>query len=189
MKPPLIQQSEAQEPASLLRGSDYLPTSTILFAASADSSRELAHAYGLAHIAEGAAEQHRERLCQSLPERIALIECCFAYQAAELAEARRRLSEKASIGNPHAKGELTKIKARQREVQARKGQALAVLRREPELIMPDEITFLADTLVVPSSDPEDQKRYDANVETIAMQVVRAYEEALRAIVRDVSTAE
>jgi hypothetical protein len=173
----------------LLRGSDYLPPSAILFAATADRSCELARAYALAHIAEGAAEQHRERLRQSLPERTIFLERGFAYQAAELAEARSRLSEKASAGNPHAKGELTKIKARQREVQAHKDEALAVLRLEPELIMPGETTFLAHALVVPSSDPEDQKRYDANVEAIAMQVVRAYEEASGAIVHDVSTAE
>lgn len=173
----------------LLRGSDYLPPSAILFAATADRSCELAHAHVLAQIAEGAAEQYRERLRQSLPERTTFIERGFAYQAAELAEARSRLSEKASAGNPHAKGELTKIKARQRAVQARKDEGLAVLRREPELIIPGETTFLAHALVVPSSDPEDQKRYDANVEAIAMQVVRAYEEASGAIVHDVSTAE
>jgi SNF2 family DNA or RNA helicase len=173
----------------LLRGSDYLPASAILFAANADRSCELAHAHVLAQIAEDVAEQHRERLRQSLPERTIFLERGFAYQAAELAEARSRLSEKASVGNPHAKGELTKIKARQREVQAHKDEALAVLRREPELIMPGEITFLAHALVVPSSDPEDQKRYDANVEAIAIQVVRAYEEVSGAIVHDVSTAE
>ena len=64
-----------------------------------------------------------------------------------------------------------------------------MLRREPELIIPGEITILAHALVVPSSDPEDQKRYDANIEALAMQVVQAYEEALGAIVHDVSTAE
>lgn len=173
----------------LLRGGDYLPASAVLFAATADRSRELTHAYALSHIAENAAEQHRERLRQSLPERTTFLERGFAYQAAELAEARSRLSEKASTGNPHAKGELTKIKARQRELQARKDVALAVLRREPELIMPGEVTFLAHALIVPSGDPEDQKRYDANVEATAMQAVRAYEEALGAIVHDVSTAE
>jgi hypothetical protein len=173
----------------LLRGSDHLPPSAILFATTADRSCELAHVYALAHIAEGAAEQHRQRQRQSLPERTAFIERGFAYQAAELAEARSRLSEKAATGNPHARGELTRIKARQRELQARKDRAIAVLRREPELILPGEITFLAHTLVVPSGDTEDQKRYDANIEARAMQVVRAYEEALGATVYDVSTAE
>ena len=74
-------------------------------------------------------------------------------------------------------------------MQARKDESLAVLRREPELIVPGEITFLARALVVPSSDPEDRQRYDANVEAIAMQWARLYEETLGATVRDVSTAE
>jgi superfamily II DNA or RNA helicase len=173
----------------LLRSSGYLPPSAIAFAATADRSRELAQAFVLSDIAEKDAEQRRNQLRESLPQREAFIEHGFAYQAAELAEARRRLTEKASAGNPHAKGELTKIKARQREVQARKNQALAVLRREPELIVPGEITFLAHALVVPSSDPEDRQRYDADVEAIAMQMARVYEEARGAIVHDVSIAE
>jgi superfamily II DNA or RNA helicase len=173
----------------LLRGSSYLPPSAIAFAATANRSRELAQAFVLSDIAENDAEQQRIQLRESLPQREAFIEHGFAYQAAELAEARRRLTEKASTGNPHAKGELTKIKARQKEVHARKNQELAVLRREPELIVPGEITFLAHALVVPSSDPEDQKRYDADVEAIAMQMARTYEEARGAIVHDVSIAE
>jgi superfamily II DNA or RNA helicase len=173
----------------LLRGSGYLPPSAIAFAATAHRSCELAHAFVLADIAENAAEQQRQQLRESLPEREAFIEHGFAYQAAELAEARRRLTEKASTGNPHAKGELTKIKARQKEVQVRKNQTLAVLQREPALIVPGEITFLAHALVVPSSDPEDKQRYDADVEAIAMQMARAYEEARGAIVHDVSIAE
>src|SRR5438270_4543543 len=38
----------------LLRGGDYLPASAVFFAATADRSRELAHAYALSHIAESA---------------------------------------------------------------------------------------------------------------------------------------
>jgi hypothetical protein len=64
-----------------------------------------------------------------------------------------------------------------------------VIEREPTLIVPGELTFLAHALVIPSSDPEDRMRYDANVEAIAVQVARAHEEALGAIVQDVSTAE
>lgn len=173
----------------LLRGSDHLPPSAIAFAATGAGSCELAHAYALAEVAETAAEAQRQRLRESLPERARFIEHGFAYQAAELAERRKKLTERAHGGSAHAKGELTKIKARQRDLQARKDAALAVLRREPELIAPGEITFLAHALVVPSHDSEDQKRYDAEIEAIAMQVVRAYEEARGATVYDVSTAQ
>jgi hypothetical protein len=161
----------------LLRGSDRLPPSAIPFAAAEADSHVLAHAYALAELAEKVAEEQRQKLRSTLPERARFVEHGFAYQAAELAERRKKMAERANGGNAHAKGELTKIKARQRDLQARKDAALAVLRREPELIVPGAITFLAHALVVPSHDPEDQKRYDADVEAIAMQVVRAFEEA------------
>ncbi len=173
----------------LLRGSADLPPSAIPFAITAETSCELARAFALGQVAEAMAEQHRSVLRESLPSREAFIENGFTYQAAELAQARARLTDKANAGDSRAKGELTKIKARQRGLLAHKAEALAVLRREAELIVPGEITFLAHALVVPSSDPEDRKRYDVDVEAIAMQWVRAFEEALGATVHDVSTAE
>lgn len=173
----------------LLRGSERLPPAMIPFAAESERTVELARAFALTQVAEGLAEQYRQRLSASLPERETFIDHSFTYQAAELAEARKRLTEKANGGDFHAKGELTKIKARQRALQTRRAEALAVLRREPELLVPGDVTFVAHALVVPSSDPEDALRYDANVEAIAMQVVRAYEEARGAVVYDVSTAE
>ncbi len=176
----------------LLRGSPqvaHLPLAARSFAATIVAASELAHAYALSQVAEGMAEERRSQLRQSLPEREAFLENGFTYQTAELAQARARQTEKARTGDARARGELTRIKARQKSLQARKDEALAVLRREPELIVPGEITFLAHALVVPSSDPEDKQRYDANVEAIAMQWVRAYEETLGAMVRDVSTAE
>jgi hypothetical protein len=60
------------------------------------------------------------------------------------------------------------------------------LRREPELIEANEVAFLAHALVVPTDDPEDQKRFDAEVEAIAVKVAWAFEEAAGAIVQDVS---
>ncbi len=173
----------------LLRGSPNLPPSAVPFAISAETSSELAHAFALARVAEAMAEHHRSVLRESLPSREAFLENGFTYQAAELAQARARLTDKANAGDSRAKGELTKIKARQRGLLAYKAEALTVLRREPELIAPGEVTFLAHALVVPSSDPEEKKRYDADVEAIAMQWVRSYEEALGATVHDVSTAE
>ncbi|HVB75961.1 MAG TPA: helicase-related protein [Ktedonobacteraceae bacterium] len=176
----------------LLRGSPhlpYLPLAARSFAPTIEAASELAHAYALAQVAEGMAEARRSQLRQSLPEREAFIENGFTYQAAELAQARSRLTDKARSGDARARGELTRIKARQKSLQARKEESLAVLRREAELIVPGEITFIAHALVVPSSDPEDRQRYDANVEAIAMQWVRLYEETLGATVRDVSTAE
>ena len=179
----------AVEQLLLLRGSSDLPYSAARFAADVEDAVEQASDYASSQIAEAIAEHHRHKLQQSLPERVGFIERSFAYQAAELAEQRSRLKEKADAGDARAKAELTRTKARQKGLQARKDETLTVLRREPELIVPGEVTFLAHALVVPSHDPEDKKRYDADVEAIAVQLVRTYEETLGAIVRDVSTAE
>ena len=85
------------------------------------------------------------------------------------------------------KSELTKVKERQSRLASRREEAIAVLRREPELVSASEVVFLAHALVVPSQDPADRLRHDAQVEAVAVRFARAYEEALGAIVRDVST--
>src|SRR6185312_11594150 len=140
-------------------------------------------------VAERYVQERRQKLLSDQSEREAFVERSFTYQAAELAEARRRLHEKVNQGHLHAKGELTKVKQRQKELAERKAEALAVIRREPELIVPRDVKFLAHALVVPSRDAEDRMRYDADVEATAVQVARAYEEALGATVQDVSTPQ
>jgi len=157
--------------------------------ATMDESCDRARAFALASIAETLAEHHRQQLRQSLPERQDFIERGFAYQVAELADARRRWTEKASTGDARAKGELTRIKTRQQALKTRKAESLAVINREPELIAPGNVIFLAHAFVMPSSDPVDKMRYDADVEAIAVQKARAFEETLGATVSDVSTPE
>ena len=131
-------------------------------------------------------EARRAELLESLPVREDFVARGFDYQDAELAAQRARLSEKARSGDPKAKGDLTKIKDRQRTLAARRDEALARLRAEPELIAADEVTFLAHALVLPSSDPEDRRRHDAEVEAIAVRVAWGYEETRGAAVKDVS---
>jgi hypothetical protein len=64
-----------------------------------------------------------------------------------------------------------------------------VLAREPGLIVPGDVTFLAHALVIPSTDDADVKQHNAAVEAMAIQFVKAHEEALDADVRDVSKPE
>ena len=135
------------------------------------------------------AQEHRQTLLKDLPTRKEFIERSFSYQAADLAELRRKQKEKADQGDIRAKGELTRVKQRQKELAMRKAEALAVIERETTLIVPGEMTFLAHALVISSTDPEDKMRFDADVEAIAVQAARAYEEVLGARVLDVSTAE
>lgn len=173
----------------LLKGGYGLSASVVRFAATAKDSRERARAYAVERIARQLADQRREALLASLPERENFIRRGYDYQDAELAAARVRLAEKVHAGDPRAKGELTRIKERQRALVERREEALAVLRREPELIAPGEVTFLAHASVVPSSDPEDRLRHDEAIEAIAVRVAWAYEEASGAVVKDVSTSE
>jgi len=76
-----------------------------------------------------------------------------------------------------------------RYLAARRENALAILRREPELIAPGAVTFIAHALVVPSSDPADIEQHDTNVEMVAMQLAQAFEEAAGAKVIDVHTPD
>ena len=173
----------------LLRGAGDLPASVVSFAASADEQLPLARDFARAQIVEQLAQQCRQKLYQDMVDRLEFVERSFSYQAADLAELRRKQKEKADSGDIRAKGEVTRVKQRQKELAARKEEARQVIEREPMLIVPGEITFLAHALAVPSHDPEDQMRYDAGVEAVAVQEARAFEESLGATVVDVSTAE
>ena len=173
----------------LLRGSGYLPPSLVSFAANADDAAVFAVTFAREQVVEKMAQKKREKLLADMHARKEFVERSFIYQAADLAELRKKQKEKAEQGDIRAKGELTRVKQRQQELAQRKEEALAVIEREPVLVMPGKITFLAHALVVPSSDPEERMRYDADVEATAVRVARAHEEALGATVIDVSTAE
>jgi hypothetical protein len=170
----------------LLKGGSGVPSTVASFASEASGLAMQAKSYALDGIAVPLAESRRRELVESLPSRLDFVSRGFEYQDAELAQSRGKLREKAQSGDPRAKGELTRIKDRQKALSARKEDALAVLRREPELIGAEEVAFLAHALVVPTDDPEDKKRFDAEVEAIAVKVACAFEEAAGAVIIDVS---
>jgi hypothetical protein len=179
----------AVEQLLLLRGGGVVPAAAFTLAEGAASSREQAHQHATQVIAAGMAAGHRQALLGTLDERLDFVSRGYDYQDAELATARSRLTERARAGDARAKGEVTKIRDRQRTLADRKGAALEVLRRESQLIVPGEVTFLAHALVVPTADPEDRKRHDADVEARAVQVAWAYEAGAGATVQDVSTPD
>jgi hypothetical protein len=138
-------------------------------------------------VARERALERRKTLLATLPERESFIERGFDYQAAELAAARSKQSEKARAGNTAAQRELDRIKEQQKLFAKRKQLALAVLRREPELIRPRSVEFIAHALVVPSTDPVDEKELQEKTDEIAMALAWAYEESSGAMVQDVHT--
>jgi superfamily II DNA or RNA helicase len=170
----------------LLKGGEGVPVGLRRFAMSGNSSRELALAE-MERIAGSLQEQHRSRIQESLPGRESFIRRGVSYQDAELAAARAKYSEKARGGDPKAKGELTRIKDRQRVLAMRGDDALNAVRLEPDLVAVDGIAFVGHALVVPSVDPEDKKRHDEAVEALAVKLAWSYEEGLGSHVKDVST--
>jgi superfamily II DNA or RNA helicase len=171
----------------LLRGCPDLPASAISVATTGDDAIERAREFALQVVAEQVVERHRQRVEADIPARLSFIEQSFGFQEADLARQRKHLSERAQQENSHAKGELTKVRQRQRELGERKAEVMQTIQREPDLIAAGEVAFLAHALVVPSSDPEDRQRYNDDVEEKAMQIARVFEEThYHARVYDVS---
>lgn len=172
----------------LLKGGHGIPGAAAQrLAVNAPKLKDQAEAFTVERVARDMATHRRQGLLATLPERERFIQRGFDYQEAELATARLKLSEKARSGNAAAAKALADVKEQQRSIAERRRLALATLRREPELVAPGGVTFLAHALVVPSTDPEDRKRHDAEVERVAIDLARAFEEAAGATVRDVST--
>ncbi|MBI2843166.1 MAG: DUF3883 domain-containing protein [Armatimonadetes bacterium] len=173
----------------VLKGAYGITPSSARLAASAASMSEAAKAYAFESIARRSAEQRRAALLDSLIEREVFIRRGYDYEYAELANARISVNRRLRDGDSTAAMQLASIKKRQAAIEHYRDEALAVIRREPELIAPGEVTFLAHALVVPTPVSKEIERYDAEIERIAVNVVRAHEEALGARVVDVSTAE
>jgi len=171
----------------LLRGGYGLPPEAQRLAAGVKRQKDAAHAYLAERVCRGMAVKRRTQLLDSLPERENFIKRGFDFQEADLASARAKNSAKAREGNKAAAQHLSEIKEQQKALSARKDKALTIIRREPELIVPGDVDFIAHALVIPSSDQADLDRHKNNVEQIAMDLVCAYEEAAGATVKFVHT--
>lgn len=173
----------------LLKGSRGLPASAQRLAVGTKDLCEQARAFLIERVARERATARQQALLTTLPERESFVLRGFDFQEAEFAAARAKQSEKARTGNTAAQKELARIKEQQRGLALRRKETLAVLRREPELIAPRAVAFLAHALVVPSSDPADREQYDAKTEQVAMSLAWAFEESEGAVVKDVHTPE
>ncbi len=171
----------------LLKGGLGLPAAAQRLAMMGEALKAQADAFLHERVARAMAIERRDELLASLPEREQFLQRGFDFQEAELAAARLNLTEKARSGHALSIKALEEIKGQQKSLAARKAQALALLHREPELIAPGAIVFVAHALIVPSSDPEELEQHDAQVEQVAMEFVRAYEEAAGAVVTYVHT--
>ena len=173
----------------LLRGGQGLPSSAQRMAANANSEKETARSFLAERVAREMALDRKRNLSASLPQRENFVERGLNFLEAELSAIRSRHAEKARSGNKKAQTALEDVRRQQRLVKARRDCTLSILRREPELIAPGAVVFVAHALCVPSSDPEDIKQHNADVERLAMDLARAFEEAAGATVLDVHTPE
>ncbi len=171
----------------LLKEGTGIPFSAERLAVNARHDIEYAKSFITENIARKLALERKSSLLEKLPERESFLSRGFEFREAELANMRAKHSEAARSGSKKAKEALDEIKRQQLDLRTQQQKSLALLRREPELIAPGAIAFITHALVVPSSDPEDLRQFEKNVELVAMQFVIAHEEAEGATVKDVHT--
>jgi SNF2 family DNA or RNA helicase len=140
----------------------------------------------LDQASETLAEAHRALRRESLDERKRLLSTGYDHQLARLAMQRSRLRQ-TSKSNGSALERLEDTKERQRALRALREKAIHRLHREIELIGASTPEFIAHLIVVPSIDPDERKRFDAEIEARAMRTAMAYERSRGAQVFDVST--
>jgi superfamily II DNA or RNA helicase/DNA-binding XRE family transcriptional regulator len=173
----------------LLKGApDFAPGSEPMAAAARGLVQE-AELFAKDVVVGRMVQTNRQRLIDDLDERLGFVARGFDYQAAELAAARSRLTERVQAGDHRVAGDLDRIRERQRTLSAVRANRLDTIQAEPNSIRPGEVEFLVHALVVPSQDPEETEQYEADVEAIAVRVATAYEESLNAHVTDVSRPE
>ena len=172
----------------LLRGAPGgIPLAVRPFASRAHTVSALAADFARDEIARPLAERHRSEMLASLPERERFMDSGYRYEEDNLLAQRVIVANRAREGDAKAAIELDRIRTRQRSLEELKQHAIAAIRREPELIEPREVAFLAHALVIPSSDPEDKKRHDAEIEKVAVMIAVEYECTQGWTPRDVST--
>ena len=157
-------------------------------AANAQPLREKAYAY-ISEQQRGLTEKFRSVLEEDLHNRESEMRSGISFKQAGLARERSKMSKKSRQGDEDAASDLERVKTQQRSLLSELDDTIAAIRREPELIAPGELTFIAHALVVPSNKPEDLEWRENNVEKIAMDLVKAYEEAAGAKVSYVHTTD
>ena len=136
----------------------------------------------------GLVTSHRATVEADLPQRLDLVKAGYNRQEAELARARNRLRQAAQDGKKQAAVQLELVKTRHSALSKTRENRLAAIRAEPDQIVLGSVRFIAHALIVPSTDPEDEKSFDAQVEAVAVKLAMAHEENAGGKVRDVSIA-
>ena len=173
----------------LLRGAADVAPGQVPLAALARNLAAEADVFARTDVIEGLVRSQRQRILDNLPSRLEFVNRGFDFQAAEFAARRVHFARQARSGDSFARGELAKVRERQRSLTSARNRRVAELKSEPDRVQAGEVKFLAHALAVPSQDSEDVERFDTEVESIAMKVAAAYEDRFGADVKDVSRPE
>lgn len=158
------------------RNSENIPTDAQKLAANIKDNKKQAEAF-LLEYARKQALAEKDELNNLLPEKEKNITRGFKYQNAELSERRAALSKKRRTNAEDVEEEFSEVKAAMRGLAEKQEEICKQYRDEIEQIMPGEVKFLAHALILPETNPQNDDTWKIdNVEELAMQIVRAYEQ-------------
>lgn len=135
------------------------------------------------------AEAIKAAIEATLQDRSTFVSNGFDYQQIALLSRRQRLRQTILSGETDLQSEFQAITSQIETLPQRRQEALDEIDREPQLIRPGPLHFIAHLLVLPTTDPLIRKRFDADIEQIAMQYATQFEQARGSTVIDVSTAD
>ncbi|MCY4121213.1 MAG: helicase-related protein, partial [Acidobacteria bacterium] len=173
----------------LLRGGPSVAPGGVPLARMASRLIEVAREWTTSDALARLVDEHRARIEQSLPERLDRIARGCDHRTAELIARRQQVGRKARTGDAGAAEELARVKDEQRRLAADKDRRLRLAQMEPSLVVAGDAEMVAHALVLPTGDAGERPRHAAEVESIAMRIAQAHEEASGATVRDVSRPE
>ncbi len=172
----------------LLKGSAGDHVRAMSLVAKSISLEETALEYIKNSVQQGWAHEKRSVLLSEVRRNEPLVKRGWAYAEAELARQRSKLAEQAREGDGRAARDLEQVKERQRELARRKAESLQRLAQDVETVEPGEVELIAHALIVPAAGEEEKRRFEDEVERVAIQVSQGFERALGSIVEDVSNA-
>ena len=170
----------------LLRGAAGFPRAAGPFSVRALNHEQAALTYVQDGVGRPMLEARRGEILRRLPEDEDLLQRAYDYESAELALRRTRLADRVRERDRSAPTKLETIKERQRSLSRRREDHFARVRSEADRLVLGSVRLLARAVIVPTEDPEERKRHDAEVESIAMRFAEAYEMNDGARVLDVS---
>ena len=137
-------------------------------------------------VGEALVATRHDALAADLEQRLDYVRRGFGYQEAELAKRRAILYEAVRGGDARARVDLDHVREQQKGLQREREVKIAEVASEPDRVAIGEVRMLARALVLPTTDPDEIRDFEARVEEIAMRIAAAHEQTRGSQVFDVS---